>query len=331
MKTFNIDADKFITILDSDDEISNTTRKVQVGSVTGIPLINIDATISYCGFNDSDDLISPAIRKTPSRRKHIVISDTESESENEKTKKTPLQLSKSPNEVHNFNEKNCDAAKRRSSRKKPTAIMQKLAPRGINYLQDEDSESEEVLIVEDNSNDVSSQLGDYVEDDHDDSYTEDNHDDNSDDADNHRYHLFSGNKLSHNPKKQVANTASPPLSPFSIAKNDISQTPLRTPLSMRYTPHRTPLHVNTLSVPPLTSGCSSKKKCTGIKFFSQVRVDLTAQHFQEFNRVIFKDRLPKDMLIRWSKTLNTTAGRTLCKRDNHDIYTASIELSTKVL
>jgi len=73
-----------------------------------------------------------------------------------------------------------------------------------------------------------------------------------------------------------------------------------------------------------------------ISNFKKERVNITQHLYKEFNNVIFKDKLPVNLEIVWSKSLYKTAGRTkLSKKYNKDskkyIKIAKIELSYKVL
>ena len=63
--------------------------------------------------------------------------------------------------------------------------------------------------------------------------------------------------------------------------------------------------------------------------FTAQRQQLAEELYQKYNKRAFESRLPEQMGITWSKTLNTTAGRTLLIRKGAK-FTAEIELSTKV-
>ena len=67
------------------------------------------------------------------------------------------------------------------------------------------------------------------------------------------------------------------------------------------------------------------------KQFAGQRDAMARQLYQRFNTEAFGDQLPTELELRWSKTLNTTAGRAILQRNPRTAeYFASIELSTKV-
>lgn len=67
--------------------------------------------------------------------------------------------------------------------------------------------------------------------------------------------------------------------------------------------------------------------------FVRNREALTAQYYEQYNRIGFQDQLPKDLLITWNKRMTKSAGFTKMKRYNlsDTPRTATIELSTKVV
>ena len=66
----------------------------------------------------------------------------------------------------------------------------------------------------------------------------------------------------------------------------------------------------------------TRKSIMEMKSFSRNRGTMAIEMFEKYNTKVFKDQLPKDLQIIWSKNLTTTAGRALPKK---------IELSVKVL
>ncbi|ORX84049.1 hypothetical protein BCR32DRAFT_291633, partial [Anaeromyces robustus] len=68
-----------------------------------------------------------------------------------------------------------------------------------------------------------------------------------------------------------------------------------------------------------------------IKNFKKERFNITPILYKEFNEVIFKNKLPVDLTIEWSKTLYKTAGRILNNKNKQNVRTIKIELSCKVL
>eukprot|EP01113_Clastostelium_recurvatum_P049699 TRINITY_DN9253_c0_g1_i1.p1 TRINITY_DN9253_c0_g1~~TRINITY_DN9253_c0_g1_i1.p1 ORF type:complete len:504 (-),score=86.43 TRINITY_DN9253_c0_g1_i1:165-1676(-) len=64
--------------------------------------------------------------------------------------------------------------------------------------------------------------------------------------------------------------------------------------------------------------------------FHKTSREAAAQLYAQFNKHIFEDKLPKDLLVEWSSSLNTTAGKTHC-RVSDGVYVAHIELATKVV
>jgi len=68
--------------------------------------------------------------------------------------------------------------------------------------------------------------------------------------------------------------------------------------------------------------------------FAAARSDLAARLFEEYNERVFGGSLPGDLSIEWNAHLKTTAGLTKYKRVGAGpaaVYTASVELSTKVI
>ncbi|KAJ3215122.1 hypothetical protein HK099_006509 [Clydaea vesicula] len=89
------------------------------------------------------------------------------------------------------------------------------------------------------------------------------------------------------------------------------------------------------------SALYSKEISATKKNFRKNKEFLSSKLFKEFNESVFDNKLPKNLEIFWSKTLQKTAGRThtvkklengYCKDNNNAyIYSAKIELSEKVL
>lgn len=103
-------------------------------------------------------------------------------------------------------------------------------------------------------------------------------------------------------------------------------TPLRTPVGYKpFTPRPTVAPVPTPQTTAKTSAMTPSKRG-----FVQVREQLAAHWYQQFNETIFQSKLPLFMEIIWSSKLNTTAGQTVCMR-TQGRHTACIQLSTKVL
>ena len=96
-------------------------------------------------------------------------------------------------------------------------------------------------------------------------------------------------------------------------------------------PKKTPL---TGGVPKSVSKACLKQgtpaKTPTERSFKSQREPLAQSWYQTFNTNAFQAALPNQMELTWSNTLNTTAGRALLKRRG-EVFTASIELSTKVL
>lgn len=65
--------------------------------------------------------------------------------------------------------------------------------------------------------------------------------------------------------------------------------------------------------------------------FTKRRRELAKKMYMRYNEVIFDGALPVDLDISWNGRLCTTAGLTHYKKDAFDVYSARIELSTKVL
>ena len=66
------------------------------------------------------------------------------------------------------------------------------------------------------------------------------------------------------------------------------------------------------------------------KVFQSHKEEIVEEFFSRFNKDIFHNQLPLDLSIRWSNTLNKTAGITLCSRVGQT-YTAEIQLAKKVV
>lgn len=58
---------------------------------------------------------------------------------------------------------------------------------------------------------------------------------------------------------------------------------------------------------------------------------LSLQLYEQYNKDVFMESLPDDMVVEWSNKLLTTAGRTFLKSDPSGSRGASIELSSKVV
>ena len=67
-----------------------------------------------------------------------------------------------------------------------------------------------------------------------------------------------------------------------------------------------------------------------VENFSKHKVELADFLFKLFNTEIFDGCMPYDMKLTWSKRLNKTAGRCICKRQGKERW-CEIELATKVL
>lgn len=65
--------------------------------------------------------------------------------------------------------------------------------------------------------------------------------------------------------------------------------------------------------------------------FTKQRHELAKKMYTRYNDVIFDGALPVHLDISWNGRLFTTAGLTHYKKDASDVYSARIELSTKVL
>ncbi|TPX43010.1 hypothetical protein SeMB42_g03253 [Synchytrium endobioticum] len=87
------------------------------------------------------------------------------------------------------------------------------------------------------------------------------------------------------------------------------------------------------SLPPTPSVRFTRQAPTA-KRFKQERHTLTLAIYAEFNKKVFRDRLPADLSITWGNTLNKTAGRTFTTSETIHERTsrsARVELSCKVL
>jgi hypothetical protein len=81
---------------------------------------------------------------------------------------------------------------------------------------------------------------------------------------------------------------------------------------------------------PVTKRSPTLTKAVGKAQFKKERDGLAQHLFVKFNKDVFQD-IPSDTKIVWSKKLNTTAGRAVLQRHRKtDVYSAYIELSTKV-
>jgi hypothetical protein len=69
-----------------------------------------------------------------------------------------------------------------------------------------------------------------------------------------------------------------------------------------------------------------------VQDFKRIRYDLSQQLFEEYNAIVFGNRLPFDLSLTWNKRLLTKAGCTLLREQRGDRSTreAKIELSDKV-
>jgi hypothetical protein len=92
----------------------------------------------------------------------------------------------------------------------------------------------------------------------------------------------------------------------------IDQTPIKSTPS-KPKPHNYPLN-----------SASSK-----LKEFHKCRENLAITHFNEYNNIIFDDKLPQNFVIEWNKRLTKTAGLTRLKLTKKE-KSATIELSEKV-
>ncbi|ORX67721.1 hypothetical protein K493DRAFT_5815 [Basidiobolus meristosporus CBS 931.73] len=62
----------------------------------------------------------------------------------------------------------------------------------------------------------------------------------------------------------------------------------------------------------------SSSKTATVRQFKKHREHLTRELFHEYNRKVFDNKLPKEMKITWSVTLKTTAGRAISHRQRRD-------------
>eukprot|EP00049_Salpingoeca_infusionum_P011662 m.203698 g.203698 ORF g.203698 m.203698 type:complete len:364 (-) comp14993_c0_seq2:905-1996(-) len=82
---------------------------------------------------------------------------------------------------------------------------------------------------------------------------------------------------------------------------------------------------------PLTPKCKqTPRSVKTARQFARQRESLARALFQKYNETVFGNALPQDMVITWSKRLNTTAGRAILQRKGQ-VRLAHIELSTKVV
>ncbi|KAF8887770.1 SprT-like family-domain-containing protein, partial [Infundibulicybe gibba] len=79
-------------------------------------------------------------------------------------------------------------------------------------------------------------------------------------------------------------------------------------------------------------GGSSRKGTKAQAAAEQLRREKYAQElFDELNRVVFKNGLPKETKLNWNKRLLSTAGRAKWHRTREGVQTTEIELAIKIL
>ena len=100
------------------------------------------------------------------------------------------------------------------------------------------------------------------------------------------------------------------------------------PLSATNNANPTPPPSTPIGLKPLRGSIPKSESCDQRKRFKQQRTSLAAELFVKLNRIVFDEKLPSELPIRWSRRLNKTAGIT---RFTAASKTCVVELSEKVI